>query len=44
MPIFRCKKCNYKFTPKSEGKKPLYCPYCSSEGTLITDAVILKEL
>lgn len=43
MPTYRCKKCNYKFQSKP-GSKPRICPYCSSEGTLIADAAILKEL
>ena len=42
--MFRCKKCNYKFAPKGDGKRPARCPYCSSEGTLISDAKILQEL
>ncbi|HLC66462.1 MAG TPA: rubredoxin [Candidatus Nanoarchaeia archaeon] len=44
MSVFRCKKCNYKFSPKGDAPKPRVCPYCSSEGTLISDSAILKEL
>ncbi|MBT5023350.1 hypothetical protein HOK51_08785 [Candidatus Woesearchaeota archaeon] len=36
MANYRCMNCNYRFVPKSN-RAPTRCPYCSTEGKLVTE-------
>lgn len=36
---FACVKCKFRFSPRNSAntKPPARCPYCSREGTIITE-------
>ena len=44
MASFRCRQCNYAFTPKVKERVPERCPYCSEFNTMMEEKSILDSL